>query len=310
MTSALVLCRSPFQAHLAESIIRQENVDWFDLLYYTHHDSSEDRNYFAALSRRAQRAEYIHVPVPRFDILGHLTFRVRSRYFFHDLGHDIVMLGSIDNLVFSAIARNQFKAKLVTFDDGMSNIFKDGLYRKTRFEGRGEIYRGLFRAYSLKEIRDRIERHYTIYPQFENIVPNDRLIAIGVNSPQQANQHMEGPVFFIGQPFHLVLGHEQIQRLTTYLRAQKIDHYVRHPHETDVLDIGAPELDKQGLIAEEAILNASGSKKPTIIGWHSNVMFNIGAEQANKMLLVLSDAANHAEIVRLGQATGCEMVVI
>jgi beta-galactosamide-alpha-2,3-sialyltransferase len=309
MTSALVLCRSPFQAYLAARVLEREHVDRFDLLYHTHHDSEEDRNYFAKLSRRAEWAEYAHVPIRRFDITLHLLFRARARRFLRDLGHDVVMLGSIDNLVFSAIAKKQSKARLVTFDDGMSNVFKDGVYRKPRFKGRGEFYRALFGAYNLREARDKIERHYTIYPQFENIVPTDRLVPIE-NRTWNAEQRSEGPVFFIGQPFEMVLDHEQIERLTAYLRTQAIDLYVRHPYESDVLNIGAPELDKGGLIAEEAVLMASAGKKPTIIGWQSNVMFNIAPEQANKVLVVLTDATNRAEVTRLGRATGCEVVVI
>lgn len=310
MTTALVLCRTPYQAYLLQDVLDREGVTSYELLYYTHQDSAEDRHYFPRLADRAHHAEYVHVPPPRFDLFGYVRFYARARRFLRDLGHDMVVLASIDNYVFSAIARKQAGAAVVSFDDGMSNILSGGLYRQAGYGGRGRVYRILFGAHTFDDIKRRIARHYTIYPQFENIVPKDRVRPLSPRHRAHRGEAGDGPVFFIGQPFRDVMDTERVDTLTRFLRERHIDHYVRHPRETTMLDLEVPELDKGGLIAEEAIYRTSRDTRPTIIGWHSNVMFNIDASQATKLLLVFENAENRAELTRLGEATGCEIVLV
>jgi beta-galactosamide-alpha-2,3-sialyltransferase len=307
MTLALVLCRTPFQANLIERVLREECVDCFDLLYYTNQNTTEDMHYFAALSQRSDRAEFVHLSPSRFDVLNYIRLRARARPFLRDLAYDRVILASLDNFVFSAIARKQAAADLVTFDDGMANVLVEGaIYRRTRYGGRGDIYRALFGAYTPTEIRDRIARHYTIFPQFENIVSRDRVRSITWPEDQPLSDS-RGPVFFIGQPFHELLTSEKIARMVSCLRGQRIDYYVRHPREVKLLDIGAQELDKEGRIAEDAILKFCGYSKPTIIGLNSTILFTIPSRNAMKHMLVFNDDEASLEAARFGRAVGCSI---
>ena len=60
LTSALVLCRTPFQACLIPEVLRAEKVDDYELLYLTHQDSEEDVSYFKMLAVGASRAAAEH----------------------------------------------------------------------------------------------------------------------------------------------------------------------------------------------------------------------------------------------------------
>ena len=164
MTSALVLCRTPFQARLIDKVLCEERVDHFNLLYFTQQNSPEDRHYFAALSRRSAHAELVHVPPERFDLLNYIRLRLHAGSLMRDLHCEIVILASIDNFVFNAIARRQRGAELVTVDDGLGNIVASGSYRKTLFGGRGDAYRWMFGASSLREIRERIVQTLYNFP--------------------------------------------------------------------------------------------------------------------------------------------------
>ncbi|QGM45239.1 glycosyltransferase family 52 [Methylocystis heyeri] len=311
MTSALVLCRTPSQANLVDRVLRHERVDSFDLLYFTHQASPEDRRYFSLLAQRARQAKFIHVPPSRRDILNHIRFRVHAGAFMCDLRRDIVVLASIDCYVFNAIAKRQAGAQLVTFDDGLANIVASGAYRRAGYEGREEAYRRLFGASRLDELRNRIARHYTIFPNFENIVPRDRLRPIDP-LPDGALPQVQGPVFFIGQPFHEFLTPERIARLSAFLRKRQIDFYVRHPRERQSLDIGAREFDKQGLIAEDAILQSCGDARPEIIGLTSTVLFSLPPQRATKTMLVFRDGESSREAEEaeaIGRAVGCSICV-
>lgn len=306
--SALVLCRTPLQGRLVEEVLAEERVRRFDLLYLTHQNSPEDRRYFGRLSRVATRSDLIHVPPARFDVLNHLRLRARAGAFMRNLGRDLVILASIDNFVFSAIARKQTDSELVTFDDGVSNIVGSGIYVESR-SVRRRIYRAVFGAYGLTETRAKIARHYTIFPQFENIVPADKLRFVNVVGGRR-DVSSSGPVFFVGQPFHQVLTSDQISRLTSFLRNRHVDYYVRHPRELAPLDIDAPEIDKDGSIAEDAIFEACPGQRPTIIGLMSAVLFSISPEDAAKIMLVFEEERDASEFARLGVKAGCALWVV
>jgi hypothetical protein len=127
---------------------------------------------------------------------------------------------------------------------------------------------------------------------------------LGPTRPDRA-----GPVFFIGQPFEEILTAGQIGRMTAFLRSEKIDYYVRHPRETNFLDIGAPTFDKRGLIAEEAIPRYCSGAMPTIVSLSSSVLFSLSRDQANKRMLVFPDGDSE-ELVRMGVAAGCSLLRI
>ena len=140
----------------------------------------EDRHYFEMLASEADAALYAHIELRGHDGLRYIEFYWRARAFRKNLHRDIVLLASINNYVFSAIAERQANSELVTFDDGSINFCLGSMYhRESRTirqfsdllhrNGRADLYRQLFGARDVDSIRTRISRHYTLHPKFENI---------------------------------------------------------------------------------------------------------------------------------------------
>ena len=310
--TALLLIRTPLQAWIAERVLKAEGVTRYDLVYFTQNDSTEDKFYYQLLAAGAVRSQYCHVPLKRYDILGHIDFFIQSRTWRRKPSPDLVMLASYDSPVINALASVHKFSRLVTFDDGTANIFTDGLYHLDIVSRRMKLYRCFFRATSPDIFKDRISRHYTIYPGFINIVENARLRYINgwQHYADRADFSVDAKVYFIGQPYEEVLNPAQIGRLEEYLRTKVIHSYVRHPRERSPINIDLPFLDKQGRVAEDAILADAGDRPIHIIGWFSSVMLNLAAIASKRTMILLNDHPASKMQANLALQSGCEIVFI
>lgn len=308
--SALLLLRTPFQAWVAERVMRAENISDYELVYFTQNDSIEDRRYFKTLSSGAIRSQYCFSPIRRFDILGHLDFRLKAESWFRDKGHTVTLLSSIDSFVPNAIACRQ-SGELVTFDDGTANFNERGAYHVDGLNWRGKIYRHLFGAADLVTMKRRIVRHYTLYPQFSNIVDQVRMRTLDGWSPAVGGESQDSlRTYFLGQPFQEVLSPAQISALESHLKTMAVDFYVRHPRERKLLDIGAPCLDKQGRIAEDAIVSHAGTAAVHLVGWFSTVLFNLGEVAQRRTMLLLNSDPGTPRMAEMARQAGCEVVIL
>ena len=309
--SALLLVRTPLQAWIAEKVLRAESVSSYEVVYFTQDDSEEDRYYYSRLSAKADNGQYCYSPRHRFDISNHLDFRRQAKKWHRDQRHDLTLMGSITAHVINAISSQQVTSELVTFDDGTYNILTWDKFHVDSISWRSCIYRKLLGATDLERTKTRIARHYTLHPQFENIVEPGRLKTLP-EWGRDEGQSIDGTTrtYFIGQPFEEDLTFEQISVLKTYLLTLSVDFYVRHPRERITLELRVPYLEKEGQIAEDAIVNNAGRSQIHVVGWFSTVLFNIGqVAHRRTMILLHSDRASH-EMAKLGTKAGCEIVFI
>jgi hypothetical protein len=310
--SALLLVRTPLQAWIAVKILSSEGVSNYDLVYVTQQDSTEDRYYFHKLSSNSENSQYCFAPLHRFDIFNHLDFYRQAKGWCSNLNRDLVIMSSIDSHVINAISSRQNSSKLVTFDDGLGNILPtDQMYKDSSIPWRTWLYRKLFGGKDIKIIKRNIIRHYTLYPQFENIVDRSRLKTLQGWVRKENNLNYNKVItYFVGDNFEELLSSDQIKVLLNYLKTLKIDLYVRHPREKNTLQLGIPYLDKKCQIAEDAIIFDAGMSQIHIIGWFSAVLFNLGEiAQRRTMLLVRTDP-NSNEMSKLAARAGCEIILI
>lgn len=307
---ALVLVRTPFQAWLVEKVLEAEQVASFDVLYFTQNDSPEDRFYYMRLAENARGKKYVFVPRQARDLLNHVRFAANAWQAVFGKRYDSTIVSSIDSYVLNAISNRRLAGKLVTFDDGTANYNQVGVYFNEPSSLRGRLYRYLFRAKSIIATRARISRHYTIQPEFKNIVDSDRLQAIAgwEHSTEKQDVSSLPKTFFIGAPFHEVLDHRQIEILELHARKIGIDVYVRHPRELEPLDLVAPFLEKCGKIAEEAILDDAAGRPIVLVGFLSSVMFNLAACAHRRIILVPTGSERHSALSELACKSGCEIV--
>lgn len=310
--TALLLIRTPLQAWIAEQTLRAETVSHYDIVYFTHNNSSEDRYYFKRLALRAENSQYCYAPARHFDILGHLDFRRQANIWYRDKKRDLILFASIDSHVMNAISRCQIGSKLITFDDGLGNIFPSDRYCLDNISWRSRIYRKLLGASDLKCTKARIVRHYTLYSEFANIVDPGRLRRLHGWSPYEiaAESLVAIKTYFLGQPFEEVLSPAQIGALVAHLKTMAVDFYVRHPRERKLLDIGATCLDKQGRIAEDAIVSHAGTAGVHLVGWFSTVLFNLGEVAQRRTMLLLNSDPGTPRMAEMARQAGCEVVIL
>lgn len=314
MRSALLIVRTPLQAWIAARVLAAERVKMYDLLYFTQNDSPEDRNYFTELCGKAETATYLFAKKRRFDILNHLDFRWQARAWFKEKSYNIILLASIDAFVPNSIASNQ-SGELVTFDDGTGNFTESSSYFVDNGGWRAKLYRYLLGAASISKIASRTSRHYTLYPNYKNIVESARLIDSSKWLIRDASflKHSENanPItYFIGGPFSEDLTPNDIRALESFLRTMDINVYVRHPREHNVLKIGVPNLDKQGLIAEDAILRHAQGRPIHLVGWFSTVLFNMAAIAQRSTMILFKSNYNSEHMARLARRAGCQIILI
>lgn len=311
--SALLLIRTPFQAWIVEQVLAAEAVHSYHVVYFTQNNSEEDQNYYGRLSENAVSKQFFYVPKCRYDIQSHFKFYHLAKEWRVDKGCDLILMASIDSLVLNSIASKQAESSLITFDDGLSNIFEEGIYHSPRKSWRISLYRKFFGSTDLLTVRARIKRHYTMYSGFRNIVPPDRLRSLQgwsrVNS-STLERSLSYNTYFIGQPFHEVLSASQLITITRYLEKKNIDWYVPHPREHNLLNIGVPSLDKHGRIAEEAIINHSGITPIHVIGWFSATLLNLKSVAQCSTMLLLGTDPRTPRMLEIGENSGCEVVIL
>ena len=307
--TALMLIRTPLQAYLAKRVLRQEGVGVYDLIYVTHNDGPEDRHYFVKLSSEARHHLYCHVRPHRYDILNHVHMAWRARHWRRDLKHDLTLMASVDNPLFSAIATRQRQATLVTFDDGTANYLRTDPYRSGKLGLRGTFYRWCLGAPVIQQLKQNIARHYSLHPELGNIVPKEKLVTITAGFQSGAAPDAPEASFFIGQPFEEILTPEELRAFLSRVRQFPVDFYIRHPRETKPLALGVPFLEKQGLIAEEVIEQAAHGHRIRLVGGFSSVMLNMGRDIPRTVILN-GAMKGGAMMEQLARDAGCQVIVL
>lgn len=308
MTTALLILRTPFQAWLAQRVLKEENIESYDLLYFTQNNSKEDQFYFKLLAKNSKNRKYSYITPKPFDILNHLYFMSQTKSWFRDLKHDLTLIASIDALVPNAIASRQ-NGQIITFDDGTANFNKSSSYHTGIESFRYSLYSKMIGASTLQTIRSRIARHYTIYNNFENIVENSRLRYLDKFSERQlVKKNKPKLTYFIGQPFSEALSASEILSLKQCVQKISIDRYVRHPRESQPLSMSAPLLDKDGQIAEDAILHDARQSPVHVIGCFSTVLFNLEGLVDRRTMLLSKQASRTPYFAELAKKSGCEIV--
>ena len=304
------LCRTPLQARICLEIIKNNKIIEFDFIYFTQNNSESDKKYFLEISRRANKSAYIFVKKQKKDIINHIISILNFSKEGFKKQYLNIYIASIDSLLFRFIIKKNPQASIYGFDDGTANITKISSYHNVNWSGRSFIYERLFGVSSIKDIKSRIIKHYSIYPGYSNIIPENKLCFLNLFGSKNLSQKNERQItYFIGQPFHEYLSIDEIIKFKSWLIQQSIDYYIRHPRETTPL-LDVTLLDKEGMIAEDAIFENAGESKVRIISAYSTVLFNVSSQDAEKIYISLSNDNSEIQRRSLIEKTGAEIVTI
>lgn len=310
---ALFLCATPLQARICLKIMETEGIFKPDVLYFTQNDSKTDRLYFSRLEGLARNAQYLMIRKQRFDILNHMKAYWGTHAVFKKERYQQVYLANFLNLHFRMLVENQKMTELYTFDDGTSNIIENGIFsfHVDDDHGKLKVYSRFASLKSPKELKERSVAHYSIYRNFKNICRPEKIRFLSIFSDfPSIKEKGKSCSFFIGQPFHEYLSAEKIQRLETFLKNNHFDFYVPHPRETNPSTWSIPILEKNGELAEMAIIKESNDRIAEIYSCFSTVLFNIPAESANKHYLHFSGEIADQEMLELAKQAGCNIIEI
>lgn len=307
----LVLCRTPFQAVILRQVLKCEGIARYDLVYFTQNNAEEDLCYFKELSAHAEQAQYLFLEKQKFDILNHLQAYLKVAKEIKKTIYAKVIISSFDNLAFRKLAVKNKHAQIISFDDGTGHINKYSDYLLKKNKIKSLVYDQLFRVPPRNKFVACVKRHYSVYRDFENIMPRGiieylDLFAISIAQKTCASSKK----YFIGQPSEEFQDPKYVLNLKKHIENINFDFYVRHPRETLPLSIKFPVLEKQGRIAEEAILKSCGHGRPIIVGGFSTVLINISPILADKVMILRRNVGLDEYYAELGKKAGCEIIYI
>jgi len=295
MNTALLLIRTPFQAYLVSQILAQEEIVKYDLVYFTSNNSPEDIYYYTNLSRRAIRKQYIFVRPKNPDILWHVFTLWKGKRWLISQMRQLTILGSIDSLAIRVVASRQL-GNIITLDDGSANVSQVSYYKSAyNSDWRNTLYSRITLSMTMHEVCQQSEAHYTVFPGLDNVVQSHKLKYLSKWSPCPTSSlftNQDPLIFFIGAPFESYLEHDQILLLKSFLETNKVDFYVPHPQETSPLVSGASRLEKNGLIAEEAIINKAKGRPIVLISHFSTVLFTLSSIAYQRVMLLFRNDPN------------------
>lgn len=307
---ALILIRTPFQAWLIEKVLEKESISNYDLIYFTQNDSSEDKYYYKKLTLKARKSKYIFVNKQKFNILSLFLLRVKSIEWCKKTKYENIFCASIDALYIRSIIKSNIESQLITFDDGSANINTSGLYFNNFESMRDKTYKTFMNALSLKEVKNLIQKHYTMYKGYENIVGSEKLIFLNKMNENFYSKNNSTRVYFLGAPFRDAMNEQAIDKLEKYVKNIKVDAYVPHPREKYLLKIDADVLEKKGRIAEEAIVSDAKGASIVLIGGFSSVMLNIGHICKDILVILPKDSPKSSDISALSKDFGFRVQLI
>lgn len=309
----LLIIRTPFQAWLAERVLIEEKVDSFDLIYFTQNNSIEDNYYYEKLALKAERSEYIFVLPQRINVLSLIFFKLRSRSWYKYSQYHTIFCASIDDFYITSLIRSNHNCRLITFDDGTSNIDTKSSYSyfKESRSIRDSVYRFLLNGLPLTQVKSLIDKHYTMYDGYENIVDSSKLVFLDKLKRYSYEEKSVTKTYFIGTPFEEIRSDKEIKGLEKYLEGWNFSAYVAHPREKKLLRIRAETLDKKGKIAEEAILENAKDASIILIGGNlSSVMLNIG-HICKEVIVILPERSKITKnIARMSVDFGFTVILI
>lgn len=301
----LVLLASPLQSYLVSEVLLAEGCASFDLVYFSTHDSPEDRTYFNRLADQAIKAHFLHVKPKLFFILDLLGFLLKTKQLRLERAYEFALFANLKTESIAKLAEARAK-KFITFDDGVGNINTEGGFHRDDLPRRRKIYRRLLRVPDLEKVKSKIVRHYTPHMQFANVVEPTRLRPLeGLRRGRGQPDGQLKKTYFIGQPAYIGLPID-LEATRKFLRAYSIDYYVKHPRESAPLELGLPLLEKAGMIAEEAITMDADGRGIHLIGWPSSTMFNMDWVDRRTVLVPIGTNGFGA-LAKLASESGCQV---
>lgn len=266
----LIICCTPLQVLIARKIIAlYPNESFYGVMFGGVWDKKRTL-YANKLAEVCTESININTgkDLKRFDMLN-LMRSLKSQIKYKKF--DRVFFANLNSLWIQCYLSYVNFQHLYTFDDGSDNIFPHPNLLKEPATLKYQLIKLFIRdKYNVPKLFNQIEKHYTIYPNYKNIVPQIQPIALwDTANVGETNGEVS---FFIGQP--LCNTKEENMALIKQLKDNlTFDYYFPHPAE-DYRVEGVNYVESE-LIFEDYVFKHLSDKKVIIYTFFSSVAFNL-----------------------------------
>ena len=226
----LFICVTPLQIVIAKRIIEEKQLlnVCFIVLFYN--DNPKYRFYINSLkTENYSTIEYLVNSQKKFDRLIEI-FKLKIFLNKINLSTENIYLASIENsLIHTILSKINFQ-NLVTFDDGLANLYYQGQYYVDQESRLQKILKKiLYISWSMVKIKQVSQNHYTIYTNHKNIINQTSYLSLF--QPLQHCSTLPKLKIYIGQPLEEINPYFNKEFIEKCLQKLKVDSYLPHPRE-------------------------------------------------------------------------------
>lgn len=282
-----MVCQTPFQIWVASKIILRNKDSNFDILIISH-EKSEKINYYCNKLKNTHANINIETLILKnkniFNII--LSLFILHLYLRNKKKYKTVYISGLNSLYIQKILSTLKFSNLKTYDDGVANIFKEGVFYNEKKSIKKSIIKFIYGInYNIEKIRQKTKLHYTIYKDMSNISKN--IVYIGDNRKIHYNNGDTDKIklIFLGQPYEEFAPH-LADIIPDICKDLKIDFYFPHPREN--FKKITTEYKASELIIEEYIdiyIKKNPSEKIIVISFISSALLSINNANVEKIAL-------------------------
>lgn len=272
----LIICYTPLQVLIAEKIIKQYPQDKFYGVMICSNLNTKFSYYSEKLAQCCDHFYSYHQHTDRFNLLKEI---IQLKCKFNRQTFVRVFVASINDIQIQFLLSSITFKQLFTFDDGTANIVDSSVFyvQEPNTLIRRWINIIFNNKYSIEELKNISNGHYTIYPQFKNIIKN--IIPIDLFEEKITQIESNDPVnILLGQPVYLD-NKKNIELANVVINKFNIDFYLPHPREqytlSNVSYINTP------LIFEDYIIQNFKNKRCNIYTYFSSAILNVKNHNIN-----------------------------
>lgn len=270
----LIICYTPLQVLIAEKIIEKhpENQFYGVMIYVA--KNTKFAYYTERLKAKCADFFEMHQHTDRINLLKEI---ISLKSHFKGKKFDRVFVASINDLQIQFLLSAIQFDELYTFDDGTANIVNSSVYYQKEPDTfvRKWINRLFRNKYSTQKLKSISKGHYTIYPNFTNIIKNTLPVHLFEGNKQVEHNNEKVVSLLLGQPVYLE-SQKNIDLAKKVIEQFNIDYYLPHPREQYIV----PKVTyiETPLIFEDYIAQKFKDKNCRIYTYFSSAVLNVKSE--------------------------------
>lgn len=272
----LVVCFTPLQAVLIESLKKNNILGDFDVLYCAPRPTEQYLHYFNRLKDISKECVFYDVnkrfPSYIFSLKSVFKGRMYRNVFF----------ANVDNIYIHFVLSFVSFEKIFTFDDGTANIIMSSSFYEDKLPlSKKLLYRLFGRKFNLNKIKSIIDKHYTIYKGYSNLIKNTEYISLDLPFADKINsstKKISNVNVFLGSVFNDLTDepYALVSRIEAFISGLDGDvYYIQHPREFGLFFNNLKRLEGFEIAEEKIIKLLVNAEKINLYGFNSSAQINL-----------------------------------